>query len=274
MWTLCKKNTGNLLKIENSKMKKFLLGFLIMSAITNVNAQTKKPATSKAPVKKTTSTTVKKPTGSTTAKKPATMQTVQMKNALDSFSYALGVSMAEFYKSQGVKDINMDMVQKALKDVQNNSTRISEEECNMVIMNYMQSMKSEKAAAAKKAGQDFLAENGKKPGVVTLPSGLQYQVIQEGTGPKPKLTDTVTVHYHGTLIDGTIFDSSVQRGQSISFPVNGVIKGWVEALQLMPQGSKWKLFIPSDLGYGDNDAGPVIKAGSTLVFDVELLGIK
>lgn len=242
-------------------MKRIVLGLMLLGILTNVHAQTKKPV-SKTPVKKTT-----------TAAKPVATAAV-MKNAVDSFSYALGVSMAEFYKSQGAKEINVAMVQRALNDVKAGTTKISEDECNMVIMNYMQNLKSEKAAAVKKAGQEFLAENAKKPGVVTLPSGLQYQVIQEGTGVKPKLTDTVKVHYHGTLIDGTIFDSSIQRGQPISFPVNGVIRGWVEALQLMPQGSKWKLFIPSDLAYGDNDAGPVIKGGSTLVFDVELLEVK
>jgi FKBP-type peptidyl-prolyl cis-trans isomerase FklB len=122
-------------------------------------------------------------------------------------------------------------------------------------------------------GQKFLDENKKKPGVVTLPSGLQYIVIKEGTGAKPVLTDKVTTHYHGTLIDGTVFDSSVERGEPASFPVNGVIKGWTEALQMMPVGSKWKLFVPPALGYGERGAGGVIGPNATLIFEVELISI-
>jgi FKBP-type peptidyl-prolyl cis-trans isomerase FklB len=137
----------------------------------------------------------------------------------------------------------------------------------------MQKAKAEKASAAKKQGQDFLAANKNKPGVVTTPSGLQYLVLKTGTGPKPALTDMVRVHYHGTLIDGRVFDSSVERGQPIELSVNGVIPGWTEALQMMPVGSKWKLFVPSNLAYGDQQAGPMIAPGSTLIFDVELLDI-
>ena len=245
-------------------MKHLILPALVLLVMSNGMAQTKKPA---APAKKP-ATAVKKPA------KPATPATTQnMTNSLDSFSYALGVSMAEFYKSQGIKDFNLNMVTQALNDVKKETAKLSEEQCNNIIMNYMQSIKGEKAAAVKKAGQAFLEENKKRTGVVSLPSGLQYEVIKEGNGPKPALTDTVKVHYHGTLIDGTVFDSSVERGEPISFPVNGVIRGWVEALQLMPQGSKWKLFIPSELAYGDNDAGPVIKGGSTLIFEVELLQV-
>lgn len=262
-------------------MKKLLLTGLVMMGIFGAMAQDK-PATQT----KKSATQTKKPAtqtkkSATQSKKPATTNSsataqnaATMKNALDSFSYALGVSMAEFYKSQGIRDINLGLVNQALNDVKKSTAKMSEEECNSIIMNYMESMKSEKAAATKKEGQAFLEENKKRPGVVSLPSGLQYEIISEGNGPKPGLTDTVTVHYHGTLIDGTIFDSSRQRGESISFPVNGVIKGWVEALQLMPKGSTWKLFIPSDLAYGDNQAGPVIKPGSTLVFEVELIDIK
>ena len=124
-----------------------------------------------------------------------------------------------------------------------------------------------------KAGEAFLAANKTKPGVVTTASGLQYQVITEGTGPRPLPSDKVKCHYHGTLLDGTVFDSSVDRGQPVDFPVTGVIQGWVEALQLMPVGSKWKLFLPANLAYGDNAAGPKITPGSTLIFDVELLEI-
>ncbi|WP_333864190.1 FKBP-type peptidyl-prolyl cis-trans isomerase [Chitinophaga sp.] len=134
-------------------------------------------------------------------------------------------------------------------------------------------MKNEKSAANLKAGQDFLAANKEKPGVTALPSGLQYEIIKEGTGAKPGPTSKVTCHYHGTLIDGTVFDSSVQRGQPATFPLNMVIKGWTEGLQLMPQGSKWRFFIPADLGYGDRQVSAQIGPNSTLIFDVELLGI-
>ncbi|MBX2907617.1 MAG: FKBP-type peptidyl-prolyl cis-trans isomerase [Taibaiella sp.] len=134
-------------------------------------------------------------------------------------------------------------------------------------------MKNEKAQANLKAGEDFLAANKQKPGVTELPSGLQYEVLTEGNGPKPSATNTVTCHYHGTLIDGTVFDSSVKRGQPASFPLNMVIKGWTEGLQLMGTGAKWRFFIPPHLGYGDRQVGPTIGPNSTLIFDVELLSI-
>jgi FKBP-type peptidyl-prolyl cis-trans isomerase FklB len=134
-------------------------------------------------------------------------------------------------------------------------------------------MKSEKAAANLKAGQDFLAANKEKPGVTALPSGLQYEVLKEGDGPKPTQFNKVTCHYHGTLIDGTVFDSSVQRGQPAAFPLNAVITGWTEGVQLMNLGSKFRFFIPPHLGYGDRQVGSFIGPNSTLIFDVELLGI-
>jgi len=133
--------------------------------------------------------------------------------------------------------------------------------------------KNEKASANLQAGLDFLEANKLKPGVVELPSGLQYEVIHNGEGPKPLATNKVTCHYHGTLIDGTVFDSSVKRGQPATFPLNGVIKGWTEGLQLMNQGSKWRFFIPPQLGYGDRQVSAQIGPNSTLVFEVELLGI-
>ena len=134
-------------------------------------------------------------------------------------------------------------------------------------------MKADKAAANLKAGQDFLEENKKKPGIVELPSGLQYEVMKQGEGPQPTEFNKVTCHYHGTLIDGTVFDSSVQRGQPASFPLNMVIKGWTEGVQLMPLGSKFRFFIPPHLGYGDRQVSAQIGPNSTLIFEVELLGI-
>ena len=143
----------------------------------------------------------------------------------------------------------------------------------MSLFDKLNSMKSDKAAANLKAGEDFLEQNKKKENVITTPSGLQYEVLTEGTGAKPKATDKVKCHYHGTLIDGTVFDSSVQRGQPATFPLNMVIKGWTEALQLMSVGSKYRLFLHPSLAYGNRQTGSVIGPNSTLIFDVELLDI-
>ncbi len=143
----------------------------------------------------------------------------------------------------------------------------------MSIFDKLNKAKDDKLAANLKAGEDFLEQNKQKPGVHTTPSGLQYEVLTEGTGTKPKATDKVKCHYHGTLIDGTVFDSSVQRGQPATFPLNAVIKGWTEALQLMPVGSKYRLFLHPSLAYGERQTGSVIGPNSTLIFDVELLGI-
>lgn len=236
-------------------MKKSILLAAAFISITAATAQTK-PAPKPKP-----------------AVKPAAPAPV-LKSAIDSFSYSIGLSIANFYKQQGITKINTNLVSKAISDAMaNKKTLLTEEEMNMSISNYLQKLKAEKSAANRQAGEAFLAENKKKPGVVTLPSGLQYQVIKEGTGEKPTINDKVKCHYHGTLLNGTIFDSSVDRGQPIDFSVGGVIQGWVEALQLMPVGSKWKLFIPSNLAYGDNQAGPYIMPGSTLIFDVELIDI-
>lgn len=144
----------------------------------------------------------------------------------------------------------------------------------MSLFEKLQAAKAEKAAANLKAGEDFLQANAASPGVVSLPSGLQYEIITAGTGACPALTSQVTCHYHGTLIDGTVFDSSVQRNQPARFPLNRVIKGWQEALQLMPAGSKWRLFIPAQLAYGSQQAGHLIGPNSALIFEVELLGIE
>ena len=235
-------------------MKKVFYGALLLMSVSTVNAQAKK-----------TSTPAKKPVP---AKPP-----VSMKSAIDSFSYAIGLSIANFYKEQGIDNINNSLVMQALNDAKINKPKLNDEQTNQVIVGFMQSKKGEKSVVAKLEGQKFCSENKKNPKVVELPSGLQYEVIKEGTGPKPTINDKVRVHYHGTLIDGQIFDSSIDRGQPIEFNVNGVISGWTEALLLMPVGSKWKLVIPSDLAYGDNQTGPYIKPGSTLLFDVELLDI-
>ena len=150
---------------------------------------------------------------------------------------------------------------------------ISYQEAQTAINDFFRALQDKAGQKNREEGQAFLAANARRPEVVTLPSGLQYEVVHEGTGAKPKASDTVEVHYHGTLIDGTVFDSSVERGEPATFRVNGVIKGWTEALQLMPVGSKWTLYIPYDLAYGTQDMGD-IKPYSTLIFEVELLGIE
>jgi FKBP-type peptidyl-prolyl cis-trans isomerase FklB len=199
---------------------------------------------------------------------------VKLESKIDSMSYALGISISTNLKKQGFDTLNPEILGKAIGDAYKKTGKFDEKEAQAIVMSYYQNLQSGKAEKNLKAGQKFLEENKKKPGVVTLPSGLQYMVLKEGNGPKPTATDKVTTHYHGTLIDGTVFDSSVERGQPATFPVNGVIKGWVEALQLMPVGSKWRLFIPSDLAYGEQGAGGSIGPNSALIFDVELISIE
>jgi len=238
--------------------KQFIVSMISFAAALPLAAQVKK------------TTTAAHATHATAAK----TSTAALKNEIDSVSYAIGLSVAKFYKQSNLTNINTAMLVKAINDVRNNGKLVmNEEQANSCMSNFMHKAQEEKSAGNKKIGEEFLAANKNKPGVVTLPSGLQYTVIKEGTGAKPGPTDKVKVHYHGTLIDGRVFDSSVDRGQPIELSVNGVIPGWTEALQLMSVGSKWKLFIPSNLAYGDQQAGPLITPGSTLIFDVELLDI-
>ena len=192
----------------------------------------------------------------------------------DKVSYSLGLNVALSLKDQGFEDINLDALNLAIKDVfSNNNLLIDPNQAGQILNQYFQQLQKKKFEKNVKEGEVFLKENGTKEGVVTLKSGLQYQVLKEGSGPKPKATDKVTTHYHGTLINGTVFDSSVERGQPATFPVNGVIQGWVEALQLMNTGSKWRLFIPSNLAYGSRGASELIGPNTTLIFDVELISI-
>ncbi len=196
------------------------------------------------------------------------------KQTMDSLSYSLGLLMASNLKSQGFGEINsQDLSMGMTHALQESNPLISLEDANKIVQQYMTKQQEKLKLEGSKEGAAFLAENAKRKGVTVLPSGLQYEIMKEGTGEKPKATDKVKTHYHGTLIDGTVFDSSVNRGEPATFPVNGVIKGWVDALQMMPVGSKWKLFIPSDLAYGDRGAGSMIKPYSTLIFEVELLEI-
>ncbi len=205
-------------------------------------------------------------------KKPVAAAPI-LKTTIDSVSYSIGVNVASFYKQQGLTQLNASVVSKAISDVlSGKKTLLNDEEANTVMMRYMNQASEAKAKPAIAAGKAFLAQNKTKPGVKTTASGLQYLVIKEGSGASPTEADSVTCHYAGTLIDGTEFDNSYKRGEPITFAVGGVIKGWTEALQLMTVGSKYKLFIPHQLGYGTNDVGS-IPAGSVLLFDVELLSI-
>jgi FKBP-type peptidyl-prolyl cis-trans isomerase FklB len=194
---------------------------------------------------------------------------------MDKLSYALGMSMASSLVNSGLNQIDTDSFVKAFIEVINNgAAEMSPQEANQYIQEYLSKRQNEMLGENLRIGRDFLEENKKKEGVITLASGLQYEILREGSGPKPKATEKVKCHYHGTLINGKVFDSSVERGQPAVFGVNQVIKGWVEALQLMSVGSKWRLYIPSELAYGSQGAGSSIEPNSTLIFDVELLGIE
>lgn len=231
-------------------MKAILLFLLLPFSVTF--AQTKKPVTKSthAPAKTTTL------------------------SSTDSLSYAIGVQVAEYYKTQGVEKINTEYISKAFKDVYDNKTLIiSEDACNMNIQQKLQEFMANKISTTKQESIAFLEKNKNRPGVITLPDGLQYEIITKGTGPIPSAQDTVSANYQGTLLDGKEFDNSYKRGEPITIPVTGVIRGWTEALQLMPVGSKWKLFIPSDLAYGDRGAGGMIPGGAALIFEIELLNI-
>ena len=191
---------------------------------------------------------------------------------MDKFSYAIGLGIGQNLSSMGIQGLAVDDFAQAIRDVlEGNQTAISHNEAREIVNKYFEELEAKMSAVAIEQGKAFLEENKKRPGIVTLPSGLQYEVINEGTGKKPKATDQVRCHYEGTLVDGTLFDSSIQRGEPAVFGVNQVIPGWVEALQLMSEGAKWKLYIPSDLGYGARGAGEMIPPHSTLVFEVELL---
>ncbi|ERJ84239.1 FKBP-type peptidyl-prolyl cis-trans isomerase [Porphyromonas gingivalis] len=193
---------------------------------------------------------------------------------MDKVSYALGLSIGNNFKSSGIDSVVMDDFMQGLSDVlEEKAPQLSYDEAKREIEAYFMDLQQKAVKLNKEAGEEFLKINAHKEGVTTLPSGLQYEIIKMGEGPKPTLSDTVTCHYHGTLINGIVFDSSMDRGEPASFPLRGVIAGWTEILQLMPVGSKWKVTIPSDLAYGDRGAGEHIKPGSTLIFIIELLSI-
>jgi len=203
--------------------------------------------------------------------------TQDLKSGLDSMSYAIGINIATDLQQRGIEDLNLDMMRKGFEDVLKNKPQLlTKEQCGMTLQQKLQEFAQKKSMAMRQNGIDFLNKNKERKEVISLPNGLQYEVLQAGeeNGMKPKAVDTVVVHYVGTLIDGKEFDNSIKRGEPATFPLNGVIKGWTEILQLMTKGSKWKVYIPSELGYGDRGAGGSIPPGSVLIFEINLIDIK
>lgn len=193
---------------------------------------------------------------------------------MNKVSYALGLSIGQNFQASGIDDLNVEDFVNGLKDVlEQKEPSLSYNEAQQVINTYFTELQEKTNRLNKEAGEEFLKINGLKKGVTTLPSGVQYEVAKMGEGAKPTLNDTVRCHYHGTLINGKVFDSSMDRGEPAEFPVSGVIKGWTEVLQLMPVGSKWKVTIPSELAYSERGAGAMIGPNSTLIFIIELLDI-
>jgi len=261
-----------------------LAGFLA-SSVLFCSAQTSMTpsATKPAPKKTTTTAGTSKTAAAPKATAPGTLTTDK-----DKTSYAIGADLGMKLKQAEI-DVDPAILSRAVKDIlSGGKTAMTEDEVRAKLTDLTKGLQAKQQENQKKQaeadkvlgdknrkdGETFLAENKSKEGVVSLPSGLQYKILKTGDGPKPTPQDTVTCNYRGTLLDGKEFDSSYKRGQPASFPVGGVIKGWTEALQLMPVGSKWQLFIPADLAYGDRRAGPDITPGSTLIFEVELLSIK
>jgi FKBP-type peptidyl-prolyl cis-trans isomerase FklB len=202
------------------------------------------------------------------------MSKKELNSQVEKFSYSIGLSVASNLIGSGIKTIDAEAFNMAIEDAyEGKMPKISADEANQIIQEYISKVQDKEKDANLNAGKEYLEENKKLQHIEELPSGMQFEVMVQGDGELPSASDNVKCHYHGTLIDGTVFDSSVQRGEPAQFPVNGVIQGWQEALQLMPVGSKWKLFIPPHLAYGENGAGGVIGPNATLIFEVELLEI-
>lgn len=266
-------------KIFAITWKTVAVGLLLLG---NLRAQDtpppKTPATAPPTTQKTPAAKPRTPTGTTA---PRTATPLVLKTQKDKVSYAIGLNIGKSLRKDSV-EVDPAVFARGVKDALTGAKALlTDAELRAVLTTLqgdLQKRQEETMRQAgevnKKSGDAFLAENKTKPGVVTLPDGLQYKVLTEGTGPKPAATDSVVCNYRGTLIDGTEFDSSYKRGQPATFPVNGVIKGWTEAVQLMPVGSKWQLFLPADLAYGNRGAGPDIGPNATLIFEVELLSIQ
>jgi FKBP-type peptidyl-prolyl cis-trans isomerase FklB len=211
---------------------------------------------------------------SLTAQKKPDSGKVRLESKIDSISYSFGVMVAENMLLQGVKDMHYDAFEKGFYHVLNDKKlKIEPEDASLMIQEYFNELKQVEAEENLAGGKEFLEKNKEEEGVITLPSGLQYKIMEAGEGKSPKLNDEVLVHYQGSLLDGRIFDSSYERGQPITFTPGGVIQGWKEALTLMRPGSKWKLWVPPDLAYGERGAGDMIGPNATLVFEVELLEV-
>jgi FKBP-type peptidyl-prolyl cis-trans isomerase len=267
----------NMQKMLTAGMASILAAGMVLTAAAQDTpaAHTSKPASSQSTTQKP-KTSAKKPGTTTSKAAPA----AALRTEKDKASYALGMSIGTGLHRQGIP-VDPAVVARGLRDAMSGSkTLMTEEQMKSTLQQLRAEVGKEQAAKAhvagegnRKEGEEFLSANKSKEGVTALPDGLQYKVVKEGTGPKPTASDTVTVNYRGTLVNGKEFDSSYKRGQPVSFPVSGVIKGWTEALQLMPVGSKWELYIPADLAYGDNPPDPSIGPGDTLIFEVELLSI-
>jgi len=221
-------------------------------------AQNVKKTESKAPPKKSAGTPFKLVTG------------------MDSLSYAIGLNVGSNLKSQGVENFSYEAMNEGMRDAVTAGKKplLDEQTASMTIQQKLQEYASKKINLQKEEGKKFLAENKKQPGITELPNGIQYKIIRQGTGIKPALEDTIKVHYKGTTIDGKVFDDSYSRGEPIEFPLGNLVEGWKQTLPLMPVGSKWEIFLPSDYGYGDRGAGPNIPGGATLIFELELLDVK
>ena len=260
----------------------FVIGLL---ASGNLRAQdTPAPKAQTTPAPKPQTTPASKAPGTTPAKPhtaTGTKTPLALKTDKDKVSYAIGVNIGKSMRKDTV-DVDPAIFSRGMKDAMaGGKLLLTDDEIKATLTKLQTDLRARQEVAMqeageinKKAGDDFLAQNKTKDGVVALPDGLQYKILKEGNGPKPAATDSVVCNYRGTLIDGTEFDSSYKRGQPATFPVNGVIKGWTEAVQLMPVGSKWQLFVPADLAYGNRGAGPDIGPDATLIFEVELLSIQ
>ena len=260
----------------------FVIGLL---ASGNLRAQdTPAPKTQTTPAPKPQTTTAPKTPGTTPAKPrtaTGTKTPLTLKTEKDKVSYAIGVNIGKSMRKDTV-DVDPAIFSRGMKDaLAGGKLLLTDDEMKATLTKLQTELHARQEVAMqkagdinKKAGDDFLAQNKTKEGVVALPDGLQYKILKQGNGPKPTATDSVVCNYRGTLLDGTEFDSSYKRGQPATFPVNGVIKGWTEAVQLMPVGSKWQLFIPADLAYGNRGAGADIGPNATLIFEVELLSIQ
>lgn len=243
-------------------MQKIMMLLAVLFLTASVKSQTNKP------VPKTTPKPVVKHTVALTPKP-------LLKSGLDSLSYAIGLNIGNNMKMQGIENISYIALNKGVADaLKGNKPLMDENQCNMTIQQKLQEYMSKKSGAVKEEGRKFLENNKKQPGIVVLPSGIQYKIITQGAGAKPTLEDTIKVHYKGTTLDGQIFDDSYSRGEPIEFPLGGLIEGWKQTLVLMPVGSKWQLFIPSEFAYGDRGAGANIPGGATLIFELELLDVK